>query len=99
MRTPSSLTARRPWAKVSVLALSLLLLLRPLRQVSAAGTETIPLPYVATPGVRDYLEFGVHGILVFDIDPGDRFLKRIPSAGLDTNGRPMNVKGICAHAG
>lgn len=24
--------------------------------------------YVATPGIRDYLEYGGHGVIVFDID-------------------------------
>jgi hypothetical protein len=54
--------------------------------------------YVATPGVRNYLEYGGHGLVVFDIDNGHRFVKRIPTGGFDTNGRPLNVKGICAHA-
>lgn len=54
--------------------------------------------YVATPGIRNYLEYGGHGILVFDIDDGHRFVKRIPSAGLDEKGKPRNVKGICASA-
>ncbi len=52
--------------------------------------------YVAEPGIRNYLEYGVHGVLVYDIDHGHRFLKRIPIAGLDPTGKPLNVKGICA---
>ena len=56
------------------------------------------LLYVATPGVRNYLEYGGHGLLVFDIDAGHKFLKRIPTAGLDENGKPLNVEGICANA-
>ena len=31
--------------------------------------------YVAVPGIRDYLGYGGHGILVFDIDNGHRFVK------------------------
>jgi hypothetical protein len=54
------------------------------------------LLYVAVPGIRDKLEYGGHGILVFDIDHGHKFVKRIPSAGLDEQGHPLNVKGICA---
>jgi DNA-binding beta-propeller fold protein YncE len=54
--------------------------------------------YVATPGVRDYLEYGGHGVLVFDIDHGHRFVKRIASSGVDDQGKPINVKGICASA-
>lgn len=53
------------------------------------------LLYVATPGIRSYLEYGGHGILVFDIDQGHRFVKRIPGAGLDAKGAPSNVKGVC----
>ena len=52
--------------------------------------------YVATPGIRNYLEYGGHGLVVFDIDEGHKFVKRIPTAGLDENGKPLNVKGICA---
>jgi DNA-binding beta-propeller fold protein YncE len=51
--------------------------------------------YVAVPGVRNYLEYGGHGIVVFDINEGHRFVKRIPTAGLDKEGKPSNVKGIC----
>jgi DNA-binding beta-propeller fold protein YncE len=54
--------------------------------------------YVATPGIRDYLEYGGHGVLVFDIDHGHRFVRRIKSSGVDATGRPLNVKGICASA-
>jgi DNA-binding beta-propeller fold protein YncE len=56
------------------------------------------LLYAAMPGVRNYLEYGGHGVLVFDIDNGHRFVRRIPSAGLDKQGRPLNVKGVCASA-
>lgn len=68
--------------------------------VHAAEPELKPqrLLYVACPGIRNYLEFGGHGLLVFDIDHGHRFVKRIPTAGLDANGQPINVKGICASA-
>src|SRR5882762_10453862 len=54
--------------------------------------------YVATPGVRNYLEYGGHGLLVFDIDRGHRFVKRIPLAGLDEKRQPLNVKGVAANA-
>ena len=54
--------------------------------------------YVATPGIRDYLEYGGHGVLVFDIDHGHRFVRRIASSGVDPAGKPLNVKGICASA-
>ena len=69
---------------------------------AAAGSEEDPvrrLLYVAEPGIRNYLEYGGHGLLVFDIDDDHRFIKRIPTGGLNAEGQPSNVKGICAHAG
>jgi len=56
------------------------------------------LLYVASPGVRNYLEHGGHGILVYEIDRGHAFVKRIPTGGVDEKGQPLNVKGICANA-
>jgi len=56
------------------------------------------LLYVAVPGIRDYLEYGGHGILVFDINKGHQFVKRVPSAGVDGSGHPLNVKGIAGCA-
>jgi DNA-binding beta-propeller fold protein YncE len=56
------------------------------------------LLYVAVPGIRNYLEFGGHGVLVFDIDNGHKFVRRIPAAGLNAQGKPDNVKGVCANA-
>ena len=52
--------------------------------------------YVATPGIRNELKYGGHGVLVFDIGNGHRFVRRIRSAGFAENGQPDNVKGICA---
>jgi len=65
---------------------------------TSGQAEEQRLLYVATPGVRNYLEYGGHGLLVFDIDDGHRFLKRIPTGGLDETGKPRNVKGVCADA-
>jgi len=53
------------------------------------------LLYVAVPGIRDYLQYGGHGVLVFDIDNGHKFVRRIQSAGMNDKGKPINVKGIC----
>src|SRR5258705_10689379 len=56
------------------------------------------LLYVAEPGIRNYLEFGGHGVLVFDIDNGHKLVRRIPAGGLNAEGKPENVKGTCASA-
>lgn len=50
--------------------------------------------YVVTPGVRNYLSYGGHGIQVFDIDNNHRFVKFIPTKGFQKNGKPSNVKGV-----
>src|SRR5688572_16983726 len=60
------------------------------------------LLYVAVPGIRNYLEWGGAGILVYDIDQGHRLVKRISVSYLDAQDgegkAPENVKGICASA-
>ena len=53
---------------------------------------------MAVPGIRNYLEYGGHGVLVFDIDRGHAFVRRIPARGLTAAGKPMNVKGVAACA-
>src|SRR5262249_38571630 len=55
------------------------------------------LLYVAAPGIRNYLEFGGAGILVFDMDRGFAFVKRIDSPAL-RQPKPENIKGVCASA-
>lgn len=50
--------------------------------------------YVAVPGIRDYLGYGGHGLLVFDIQNNHSFVKRIPTRGFHPDGSPSNVKGI-----
>lgn len=78
---------------------ALLLSLLPGNNATAAktfkGPRTGRFLYVATPGVRNYLEYGGHGIIVYDIDNRHQFVKRIPTAGLDDKGVPSNVKGVC----
>jgi len=54
--------------------------------------------YVAVPGIRNYVEYGGIGILVFDKDNGYRFVKRIPTWDVAPGKEPENVKGIAASA-
>jgi DNA-binding beta-propeller fold protein YncE len=70
---------------------------RPVSSVDGKA-RTRRLLYVAAPGIRSYLEHGGHGLLVFDIDDGHRFVKRIPTAGRDSTGKPLSTKGIVASA-
>jgi DNA-binding beta-propeller fold protein YncE len=53
--------------------------------------------YVVCPGIRDLLEFGGAGILVFDIDHGHQLVKRIQTAA-SREEKPDNIKGVCACA-
>jgi DNA-binding beta-propeller fold protein YncE len=56
------------------------------------------LLYVASPGTRNYVEYGGVGILVFDIDKGYKFVRRIPTWDVPQGKTPENVKGIAASA-
>ena len=64
---------------------------------AAEPTGVRHLLYVSEPGIRDDLHYGGAGILVFDIDNGHKFVRRIetPASRLP---KPENVKGICASA-
>jgi DNA-binding beta-propeller fold protein YncE len=53
--------------------------------------------YVVCPGIRDYLEFGGAGILVFDIDAGHKFVQRIATEA-SRAAKPRNIKGVVASA-
>jgi len=52
--------------------------------------------YVAEPGIRNYVEYGGVGILIFDIDNGYKFVKRIPTWDVPAGKEPENVKGVAA---
>jgi DNA-binding beta-propeller fold protein YncE len=54
--------------------------------------------YVAAPGIRNYVEHGGIGLLVYDMDAGHRFVKRIPTFEVAEGQAPENIKGIAASA-
>ncbi len=54
------------------------------------------LLYAASPGIRNYVEYGGVGIVVFDIDNGYRFVRRIPTWDVPAGQKPENVKGVAA---
>jgi DNA-binding beta-propeller fold protein YncE len=56
------------------------------------------LLYVAVPGIRNYVEYGGIGIIVYDIDNAYKFVKRIPTWDVPSGEMPENVKGIAASA-
>ena len=58
----------------------------------AQGDAPEPLKrhlYVAEPGIRNYTQYGGHGVIVFDIDDNYRFVKRISTGGLADAGKPL----------
>lgn len=54
--------------------------------------------YAAEPGIRNYVEYGGVGVLVYDIDAGYKFVRRIPTQQVPAGQEPENVKGIAASA-
>ncbi len=54
--------------------------------------------YVAEPGIRNYVQYGGIGVLVYDMEAGHKFLRRIPTFPEVPGKDPENVKGVAAHA-
>ena len=85
--------------RLRLIPYSLLLLLA---LVLVTSSTSVPAArhflYVATPGIRNYVEFGGVGILVFDIDAGYKFVRRIPTWDVLPGKEAENVKGVAANA-
>ena len=64
----------------------------------AASSSERHFLYVAEPGIRNYVEYGGVGILVYDMDQGHRFVRRIPTFDVPEGQQPENVKGVAASA-
>jgi DNA-binding beta-propeller fold protein YncE len=65
---------------------------------AAPGESERHYLYVAEPGIRNYVEYGGVGVLVFDMDRGYAFVRRIPAQDVPQGTPPENVKGIAASA-
>jgi DNA-binding beta-propeller fold protein YncE len=66
---------------------------------SAASAKEHRYLYAASPGIRNYLEYGGMGIVVFDIDDHYKPVRRIPTWDAPAAGKEAeNVKGIAANA-
>jgi hypothetical protein len=83
---------------ICLVAFALLAQLFPAAAADAPQPHLQRLLYVAAPGIRDDLQFGGHGVLIFNIDRGHKFVRRIAFEGLSAKGVPLNVKGIAANA-
>lgn len=99
MTTPAALRRVRVYAmrrtfSVCVLVPVLLALIAP----SARTAPEHHFLYVAEPGIRNYVEYGGVGVLVYDIDAGYKLVRRIASQVVPAGQEPENVKGIAASA-
>lgn len=66
--------------------------------VAAEGARPKHYLYVASPGIRNYTEWGGVGVLVFDIDNGYKLVKRFPTWDYKPGEKVENVKGFAASA-
>jgi hypothetical protein len=80
-----------------IVVLTMLVLSAAAPRASAGENQERHLLYVAAPGIRNYLEFGGAGILVFDMEDGHKFVKRIATPASQRD-KPENIKGVCACA-
>lgn len=66
--------------------------------LAATAGKPKHLLYVASPGIRNYVEWGGVGVLVFDIDNGYKLIKRYPTWKYAPGDKVENVKGFAASA-
>jgi hypothetical protein len=66
----------------------------PLSKAAQAAAGERHLLYIAAPGIRNYVSYGGVGVLVYDIDAGYKFVKRIPTWSAPAGQEPENVKGV-----
>jgi hypothetical protein len=79
------------------LATTAALAVAPMAGLTAVAAER-RLLYIAQPGIRNYLQYGGIGVLVYDIDAGHTFVRRIPTWPLKEGQNAENVKGVAASA-
>ena len=65
---------------------------------AAAPANRRHLLYIAEPGIRNYVNYGGIGVLVYDISNDYKFVKRIPTWTPAAGQEPENVKGVAASA-
>src|SRR5262245_43665899 len=78
--------------------LSIGLALVVLSGASGSGQKTERYLYAGVPGVGNAVDHGGVGVLVFDIDHGYTFVKRIPTWTTPAGTTAEGVRGIAAHA-
>jgi DNA-binding beta-propeller fold protein YncE len=84
---------RREFLAVSAIALSS----RALSKLFGPARERHFL-YVAEPGIRNYVEWGGVGVLVYDVDDGFKLVRRVPTLAVPAGESPEPMKGVCGSA-
>ena len=86
-----------PMRRREFLATAAAAVVLPVSKMAEAAAER-HLLYIAEPGIRNYVEYGGVGVLVYDIGAGYKFVKRIPTWTVPAGQEPENVKGVAASA-
>jgi DNA-binding beta-propeller fold protein YncE len=81
-----------------VLAVLAVLVMAASASPASRGAAEHHFLYVSEPGVRNYVEYGGVGVIVYDIDAGYKFVRRFPTQEVPAGQEPENVKGIAASA-
>jgi hypothetical protein len=71
---------------------------RRIPRVVATQQEERHFLYVAEPGIRNYVEWGGVGVLVYDVSDGFKLVRRIPTLTSAAGESPEAIKGVCASA-
>ena len=70
----------------------------PVVRLTGVAAAERHLLYIAEPGIRNYVDYGGVGVLVYDIGASYKFVKRIPTWDVPAGQEPENVKGVAASA-
>ena len=81
-----------------VLLFSTALSLKGKREPTSAVAKAKKYLYVAVPGIRNYLEYGGHGILVFDIDNNYKLVKDFKQEMLSLCSRKVVIGWQTSHS-
>ena len=80
------------------LATTAAVLATPVSRLASAAAAERRFLYIAVPGIRNYVQYGGVGVLVYDIDAGYKFVKRIPTWATSARtgaGKRQRRRGQC----
>jgi len=87
------------WAAIAIGGVTLAAgIAAPEAQTSRSAAAAQHYLYVASPGIRNYVEYGGLGVIVYDMAKGHTLVRRFATFDVVANQPPENVKGIAASA-